>query len=149
MKILLTSDTCDDSTLKGIAIYAIFVVDKSLMDASPCQDSEYFHEFVCHFDMDGGPVDCPIVLNIPKDKYSVGSFGVEMHISHSRFRDYLGKCSYISSSITTNSPSIKIRKCGGRILSEKDMVEFLQNSNAQSPPPRRAPPRLNKVSLNS
>lgn len=144
MKIVLTSDTCDDSTRKGIAICAIFVVDQNLIEASPCQDSEYFHEFICHFDMDGGPVDRPIVLNIPKGKYSIGSFGVEIYISHSRFRDYLEKCSYISSSITTNSPSIKIINCGGRILSEKDMEDVLQNSKL-----RIAPSRLNEVSRNS
>lgn len=148
MKILLTCGTCDDSAWKGIAIRAIFVVDTNLIDASPSQDSEYFHEFICHFDMDGGPVDCPIVLNIPKDKYSIGSFGVEIYISYSRFRDYVEKCSYISSSITTNSPSIKIIKCDGRILSEKDMEEVLQNSNAQSPTLRSASSGLNEVSRN-
>lgn len=110
----------------------LFVVHKKLDNVSPGKDSNYFHEFSCHFEDDGGLVDSPLVFTVPKEKFDAGSFGLWLYISHARLRDHIDVRSCISASITTNSPDIDIRLCGAHILYEKDMVDFIQTLSQEN-----------------
>ena len=65
------------------------------------QESKYFHEFMFHLDTDRDCVDFPLVFNIPKDKFFVGSFGLWLYILRAWFKDHLDECSCISTSLKT------------------------------------------------
>uniref|UniRef100_A0A7N2LDE7 Uncharacterized protein n=1 Tax=Quercus lobata TaxID=97700 RepID=A0A7N2LDE7_QUELO len=62
VRIPLPPNLLNNRSWKGIALCVIFVVPPNLIDVSPGQDSKYFHEFSCHFDMDGSLLNCPLVL---------------------------------------------------------------------------------------
>lgn len=125
--ILLPSDLYENSSWRGIALCIVFEVDENLNNEdSPSQDSEYFHEFKCRLDMDGGIVDSPLVFTFPKEKLYSGSFGLWLYVSHARFREQLDERGCISPSIETNNPDVEIKLCGARILYEEDMVKFVQ-----------------------
>ncbi|KAB1220878.1 hypothetical protein CJ030_MR3G006309 [Morella rubra] len=117
----LPPDLSKNSKWRGIVLYTTFEVD-----VSPGQDSNNFHELVWHLNMDGGLADCTINFNAPKDQCDAGSFGLCLYISRARFKDHLDGRNCISPSITTSSSIVRIQTCGGRILYEQDMVEFVQ-----------------------
>ena len=112
---------------RGIALCVDFEVHKSSNEVSPGPDEKYFLEFNCCLDMDGGPIDCPLVYKVPRDKIHVGSFGLWLYISYTRFRELLHQRDCIRPLIRTNSPDIEIKGCGARILYEPDVVEFVQH----------------------
>ena len=112
---------------------AIFVI-QSASDVSLGQDSKYFHEFICCLDTDRDCVDCPLVFNIPKDKFCLGSFGLWLYISLARL-DHLDGCSCISTSLKTNSLGVEIKSdnqnvevemCGIRVVYKQDVKELVQ-----------------------
>ncbi|KAB1216441.1 hypothetical protein CJ030_MR4G029047 [Morella rubra] len=107
-----------NSRWRGIVLYTSF-----RFRSYPGLD---FHELVWHLNMDGGLADCTINFSAPKDQCGAGSFGLCLYISHARFRDHLDGRNCISPSITTSSQLVDILACGGRILYEQDMVEFVQ-----------------------
>jgi hypothetical protein len=125
----LPHDLYENSRWRGIALCTVFdVFDKNLNNEnSPNQDSKSFHEFICRLDVDGGVVDSPMVYNFPKGKFYPGSFGLWIYITHAMFRGQIDVRSCISPSVTTNSPDVKIKLFGARILYEDDMAEFVQN----------------------
>ncbi|KAK7836653.1 hypothetical protein CFP56_022242, partial [Quercus suber] len=118
----LPSNLFSNRSWEGIALCVIFTVPTNLNDGSPGQDSKYFHEFFCRLVVNGDL----IAFKVPKETY-VGSFGLWLYISNSRFRQHLNERNSISPSIEVNSPDIKIGWCGARILYKQDMVEFVQN----------------------
>ena len=126
VRIPLPPNLFNNRSWKGIALCVIFVVPPNLKDVSPGQDSKYFHEFICHFDMDGVFLNCPLVLKVPKETF-VGSFGLWQYISHARFTEHSDEGSCIGSLIRPTRLDIQIKKCGARILYEQDMIEFVQN----------------------
>ena len=130
VRIPLPRNLFNNRSWKGIALCVIFVVPPNLIDVSPGQDSKYFHEFICHFDMDGSLLNCPLVLKVPKETF-VGSFGLWLYISHARFTEHFDEGSCISSLIRPKRLDIQIKMCGARILYEQDMLEFVQNSRQE------------------
>ncbi|XP_035541756.1 disease resistance-like protein DSC1 isoform X2 [Juglans regia] len=116
-----------NTSWKGIALYTVFEVEKILGNDSPCQKSHNIHELIYDFDMQDGAdlEDCTIILHPPKDQSGVDLYRLCLYISHARFRDQLDRRSCISPSISTNSPSVRFKACGARILYEHDMVEFI------------------------
>ncbi|KAG6624289.1 hypothetical protein CIPAW_16G016000 [Carya illinoinensis] len=60
-----------------------------------------------------------------REQSGVDLYRLCLYISHARFRDLLDRCSCISPSISTNSPSVQFKACGARILYEHDMEEFI------------------------
>ena len=125
----LPAELFKDERWKGIALCVIFEVHTNSNEASPGQDSKCFHEFTCRLDIDGGLKDCPLVYNVPKEIFHVGSYGLWLYISRARFKDHLDERNCISPLITTNSQDIEIKMCGVQILYEHDMAEFVQNLN--------------------
>ena len=77
--------------------------------------------------MDGGPIDFPLVYQVPRDKILVGSFGLWLYISHVKFGELLEERDYIRPLIITNSLDIEIKGCGAHILYEPDVVGFVQH----------------------
>ena len=131
MQIPLPPNLFNNRSWKGIALCVIFVVPPSLKDVSPGQDSKYFHEFVCHFDMNGVSLNFPLVLKIPKETF-VGSFGLWLYISHARITEHSDNGSYFGSVIRPTIQDIQIKMCGARILYKQDMIEFVQNSRQEN-----------------
>ncbi|KAG7941013.1 hypothetical protein I3843_16G016500 [Carya illinoinensis] len=122
VSIPLSPDLSKNSRWRGIAVYTVFEVKKNLGNLSPG-----VHELIYHFDMrDGADLeDCTIFFHSPKDQSGVDLYRLCLFISHARFKDLLDRCSCISPSISTNSPSVRFQACGARILYEHDMVEFI------------------------
>ena len=131
VQIPLPPNLFNNRSWKGIALCVIFVVPPSLKDVSPGQDSKYFHEFVCHFDMNGVSLNFPLVLKIPKETF-VGSFGLWLYISHARITEHSDNGSYFGSVIRPTIQDIQIKMCGARILYKQDMIEFVQNSRQEN-----------------
>ncbi|KAG6671650.1 hypothetical protein I3842_16G014300 [Carya illinoinensis] len=137
VSIPLPPDLSKNSSWRGIAVYTVFEVEKNLGNVSPGQKSHNIHELIYHFDMQDGAdlEDCTIFFHSPKDQSGIyekkrEQSGVDLYrlclyISHARFRDLLDRCSCISPSISTNSPSVQFKACGARILYEHDMEEFI------------------------
>lgn len=80
-------------------------------------------------------VDFPLVFNIPKDKFCIGSFGLWLYISRAWFKDHLDECSCISTSLKTNSlsveikstnPNVEVEMCGIRPVYKQDVKELAQ-----------------------
>ncbi|XP_040998907.1 TMV resistance protein N-like [Juglans microcarpa x Juglans regia] len=127
VSIPLPPDLSKNSSWRGIALYTVSEVEKNLGDVSPGQKSHNIHELTYHFDMQDGAdlEDCTIFFHPPKDQSGVDLYRLCLYISHARFRDHLDRRSCISPSILTNSPSVRFKACGARILYEHDMVEFI------------------------
>ncbi|KAG7940994.1 hypothetical protein I3843_16G015500 [Carya illinoinensis] len=124
VSIPLSPDLSKNNRWRGIAVYTVFEVGKNLGNLSPG-----VHELIYHFDMQDGAdlEDCTIFFHSPKDQSGVDLYRLCLFISHARFKDLLDRCSCISPSISTNSPSVQFqpKACGARILYEHDMVEFI------------------------
>lgn len=124
---MLPSDLYENGSWRGLSLCSVFEVQENLNNASPGQDLNYFHEFKCLLDLDGGPLDSSLIFTVPRHKLSTGSFGLWVCISHASFRDQLDVRSCITPSITSSGPDIKIRLCGARIMYEQDTVEFVKH----------------------
>ncbi|KAL0017104.1 hypothetical protein SO802_004173 [Lithocarpus litseifolius] len=132
--ILLPCPLYDNNSWSGIALCAIFVVQNA-SDVFLGQGSTYFHEFMFHLDTDRDCVDFPLVFNIPKDKFCIGSFGLWLYILRAWFKDHLDECSCISTSLKTNSlsveikstnPKVEVEMCGIRPVYKQDVKELAQ-----------------------
>ncbi|KAG7941004.1 hypothetical protein I3843_16G015700 [Carya illinoinensis] len=128
VSIPLPPDLSKNSSWRGIALYAVSEVEENWGNVSPGQKSDNIHELIYHFDMQDGAEleDCTIFFHSPKDQSGVDLYRLCLYISHARFNDHLDRRSCISPSISTNSPSVRFKACGARILYEDDMVEFIQ-----------------------
>ncbi|KAG2663161.1 hypothetical protein I3760_16G014600 [Carya illinoinensis] len=128
VSIPLPPDLSKNSSWRGIALYTVSEVQENWGNFSPGQKSDNIHELIYHFDMrDGAELeDCTIFFHSPKDQSGVDLYRLCLYISHARFNDHLDRRSCISPSISTNSPSVRFKACGARILYEHDMVEFIQ-----------------------
>ena len=109
----------------GISLCVCFEVHENLNVVFPVDwDAKYFHEF--RLEVHGGPINCPLVYKVPRDKIHAGSFGLWLYTSRARFQELLDERDWIRPLIETSSPNIKIKGCGARILYEQDVVQFVQ-----------------------
>ena len=110
---------------RGIALFVNFEIHRHLNEVSPGQDAVYFHEFICHLD-----VDCSVVYKVPRAKIHVGSFGLWLYISQAKFGGLLdGRV--IRPFIEINTLDVQIKECGTRILKEEDVLQFVQHLSQQ------------------
>ena len=123
VQILLPSHLYDNSSWSGIAVCAIFVI-RSASEVSLGQDSKYFHEYICCLDTDRDCVDCPLVFNIPKDKFCVGSFGLWLYISRARLEFY---------SNCVNNYIVRISSKKKKTCIVRTVKSFVCSSNPYSP----------------
>jgi hypothetical protein len=91
-------------------------------------DSKDLHRFIYHFEADEGRLKRPLALDTPIVP-SVGPIGFWVYIPHTWFLEgsnNLDRWTYIEASITTCSPGVKVKKCGARLLYQRDALGFVK-----------------------
>ncbi|KAF3953508.1 hypothetical protein CMV_021059 [Castanea mollissima] len=143
MRLPLDLHVDDNSNWIGIAHFAVVEVHTNLN----CQNFKVFIEFNCRSDMVEGPVDRrPLVHDIsefiPKPLPDASSFSFKVLTQAGQLRDHLKECSWISTLITSDSPYVKIKEFGARVVYEQDVEKFVQ---ARGKIKRRSQCQMDKV----
>jgi hypothetical protein len=113
-------------TRMGLALCALFEVDKDVTDVDYIVNSKNSYSLICHLENKIGSVK-PRHIYWPTQQHlmlsQLGGFIWLSYIPHGSFPDWLYDCDYVTVSFTTNCFGLTAQKCGLRPLYQHDDEE--------------------------
>ena len=110
----------------GLALCALFEVDKDVTDVDYIVNSKNSYSLICHLENKIGSVK-PRHIYWPTQQHlmlsRLGGFIWLSYIPHGSFPDWLYDCDYVTVSFTTNCFGLTAQKCGLRPLYQHDDEE--------------------------
>ncbi|KAH7516757.1 hypothetical protein FEM48_Zijuj10G0168700 [Ziziphus jujuba var. spinosa] len=104
----------------GFALFVVVLIKKT----ETFDDGRY--DTFCHFYTDEGCLENPHKIE-SFSGFRIGSHGLCVYVSRTRFANQLDKASHIIASFSTSRPDVELQICGLHIIFHKDVPKFTQD----------------------
>ncbi|XP_050253813.1 uncharacterized protein LOC126699887 isoform X2 [Quercus robur] len=132
----LTRKLNNRSTWMGVALCAVFSINKDVANLNDVMDSKSSYKLICHLKASNGLSVKPRHIYWPTKEdimmSLLGGFTWLTYIPRGSFPDWLYDCASIKFSFKTNCHGLKVQKCGLHVLSQNSVEKFKNCMNSQS-----------------
>ncbi|KAF3950460.1 hypothetical protein CMV_023791, partial [Castanea mollissima] len=132
----LTRKLNNSSTWMGVALCAVFSIQKGWANLNDVMDSKSSYKLICHLIASNGLSVKPRHIYWPTKEDLMmslqGGFTWLTYIPRGSFPDWLYDCASIKFSFETNCLGLKVQKCGLRLLYQNSVEKFKNCMNSKS-----------------
>ena len=120
----------------GVALCAVFSIDKDVANPNDVMDSKSSYKLICHLKASNGLSVKPRHIYWPTKEdlkmTLLGKFTWLTYIPRGSFPDWLCDCASVKFSFKTNCHGLKVQKCGLRVLYQNSVEKFKNCMNSKS-----------------
>ncbi|KAF3957224.1 hypothetical protein CMV_017747 [Castanea mollissima] len=131
----LTRKLNNNSTWMGVALYAVFSIQKGWANLNDVMDSKSSYKLICHLKASNGLSVKPRHIYWPTKEdlmlSLLGGFTWLTYIPRGSFPDWLYDCASIKFSFKTNCRGLKVQKCGLHLLYQNSVEKFKNCMNSK------------------